>query len=191
MIRHSLKVGLMAFILAGLPVGRAAQAAPETLVLSPGDMLAQIHSRSLMMIFTSTYRQLSGVLDFDPATRTCHIDVQFVVRSLTSPNALMRAQTMSKTFLDPEDFPAARYVGSCQGPLLVGSLTLRGQTHPFTMTLTYLGTASELVAIHAEGILNRDEWGLTGLAFVVGKNIRITNDIALNGEPPVPWHSGS
>jgi polyisoprenoid-binding protein YceI len=113
------------------------------------------------------------------------------VRSLTSPNAMMRAQAMSKNFLDPADFPQTRYVGSCQGDTLVGSLTLRGQTHPFNMALTYIGPASQLVAVHGEGILNRYDWGVTGLGMMVGKNIRITNDISLNGKPPLAWHSGS
>jgi hypothetical protein len=37
-----------------------------------------------------------------------------------------------------------------------------------------------------EGVLNRYEWGLAGLSLTVGKMIRVTNDISLNGEAPEP-----
>lgn len=179
------RLGLCA--LACLATCLSAQAAPQSLVLSPRDMLAETHSRALMLSFTGTYRQLSGVLDFDPQAGTCHIDVRFVVRSLTAPNALMRARAMSRTFLDPADFPETRYVGTCEGSRLVGSLTLRGQTHPFDMALTYFGTPGRPVAVHAEGVLNRYDWGLDGLRMSIGKTIRITNDIALDGRPPLAW----
>ncbi len=138
---------------------------------------------------TSTYRQLTGILDFNGLAKTCHIDVTFIVRSLDAANALLRAETMSKNFLDPQDYPQTRYVGDCRGNLLQGSLTLRGQTHPFDMRLTYLGSPSQPVAVHAEGTLDRYNWGLQGLHLAVGRNIRITDDIALNGKPPQPLSS--
>jgi polyisoprenoid-binding protein YceI len=180
--------------LLAVPAGGSAPAAPaaaETLVLSPLNMLAETHSHAFVMSFTSTYKQLSGSLRFDPQAKTCAIDVRFVVRSLTAPNAMLRSQTMSKKFLDPDDFPETRYVGMCQGDRLVGSLTLRGQTHPFDMTLTYFGGAGVPVAIHGEGILNRYDWGVGGLSGIVSKNIRITNDISLDGAPPISRHAGS
>lgn len=188
MIRPLRGARLLAGTLAWLAACGLAHAAPQVLVLSPDDMLAQLHSVSLMMTFTSTYRQLSGSLEFDPQARTCHIDVRFVVRSLTAPNALIRARTMAKSFLDAADYPQTRYVGDCRGAILVGSLTLRGQTHPFDMALTYLGTASQRVSVHAEGVLDRTRWGVAGLPFALGKNIRISNDIALDGKPPQAWH---
>jgi polyisoprenoid-binding protein YceI len=167
-------------------LAHSAQAAPMVLNLTPGNMLAQTHSHAMIMTITGTYRQLSGTLNFDPAAKTCNIDVTFVVRSLTSPNALIRSQTMSKGFLDPDDFPETHYVGTCQGNSLVGNLTLRGQTHPFTMALTYESTGGVLTAIHTEGILNRYNWGVAGMSLTVSQNIRVTNDISLNGQPPVP-----
>jgi polyisoprenoid-binding protein YceI len=164
----------------------AAAAAPQTLALTPGNMLAQTHSRAIIISVTGTYRQLSGTLVFDPAAKTCRIDVTFVVRSLSSPNALMQSQAMSKGFLDPADFPVSRYTGSCQGGQMVGNLTMRGQTHPFDMTVTYSGAAGVPTSIHAEGTLNRFNWGVNGMGLTVGKNIRVTNDISLNGQPPSP-----
>ena len=138
------------------------------------------------MTVNSTYRQLSGTLDFDAAAKTCHIDVTFVVRSLTAPNALLRSQTMSKAFLDPGDYPLTHYAGTCRGNLLVGSLTMRGQTHPFTMTVSYEGSAAQPSAIHAEGELDRYDWGVDGLSMMVSRNIEVTNDISLDGTAPAP-----
>ena len=171
--------------LGALAVVSSAQAAPMVLSLTPGNMLAQTHSHAIILSITGTYQQLSGTLNFDPDAKTCSIDVTFVVRSLTSPNALIRSQTMSKGFLDPDDFPNTSFTGTCQGSDLVGNLTLRGQTHPFTMAVTYQTSNGQLTGIHTEGTLNRYDWGVNGMSMTVSKMIRVTNDISLNGQPPV------
>lgn len=171
-------------VLTLLPLASAAQ--PMTMKLTEGNMLAQTHSHALIMGVTGTFRKLSGQLDFDPTAKTCHIDVTLVVESLALPNALIRSQTMSKAFLDPADYPTQHYAGNCAGGLLQGTLTMRGQTHPFDMKVTYITTGGQITAIHTEGVLNRYQWGLNGLQMTVGKMIRVTNDISLNGQPPRP-----
>jgi polyisoprenoid-binding protein YceI len=159
-------------------------AAPMQLQLTPGDMLAQTHSHAIIISVTGTYRQLSGTLDYDLAAKTCSVDVTFEVNSLQLPNALIRSQTMSQGFLDPAQYPETRFTGTCQGNNLVGNLTLRGQTHPFTMAITYETAGGKITGMHTEGTLNRYDWGLTGLTMTVGKMIRVTNDISLDGQPP-------
>ncbi len=176
---------LGASALGALGLGSGARASPMVLDLTPGNMLAQTHSHAMIMTITGTYRQLSGTLNFDPDAKTCSINVTFVVRSLTSPNALIRAQTMSKGFLDPDDYPNTSFTGTCQGSNLVGTLTLRGQTHPFTMAVTYETSNGQLTGIHTEGTLNRYDWGVNGMSMTVSQMIRVTNDISLNGQPPV------
>jgi polyisoprenoid-binding protein YceI len=152
-----------------------ATAAPMTLNLTPENMLAQTHSHAVFMTITGTFQQLSGTLRYDPAAKTCHIDVTFVVRSLALPNALLRSQTMSAGFLDPAQYPEQHYVGDCAGSSLTGQLTMRGQTHPFNMAIT----ESPGGKLHLEGTLNRYDWGINGLSLTVGKMIRVTNDISL------------
>jgi polyisoprenoid-binding protein YceI len=176
---------LGATALGAVVVANGAAAAPMVLSLTPGNMLAQTHSHAMILTITGTYRQLSGTLNFDPDEKTCNINVTFVVRSLTSPNALIRSQTMSKGFLDPDDYPNTSFTGTCQGGNLVGNLTLRGQTHPFTMALTYETSNGQLTGIHTEGTLNRYDWGVNGMSMTVSKMIRVTNDISLTGQPPV------
>jgi polyisoprenoid-binding protein YceI len=171
-------------ILTLLPFAAAAQ--PMTMELTAGNMLAQTHSHALIMGVTGTFRKLSGRLDFDPTAKTCHIDVTLVVESLALPNALIRSQTMSKDFLDPAAYPTQHYTGNCVGDRLQGELTMRGQTHPFDMRVTYITTNGQVTGIHTEGVLNRYQWGLNGLQMTVGKMIRVTNDISLNGRPPRP-----
>ncbi len=161
-----------------------AAAAPMTLPLSAADMLAQTHSHAVILNITATFRQLTGVFRYDLAAKTCSVDATFMVHSLSFPNALIRAQTMSTGFLDPAQYPTQRYVGTCQGNTLVGQLTMRGQTHPFNMAVTYQMTNGEVTGVHTEGVLNRYQWGLNGLSFTVGKMIRVTNDISLDGQPP-------
>jgi polyisoprenoid-binding protein YceI len=164
----------------------AASAQPMTLPLTAGNMLAQTHSRAIIISVTGTFQQLSGTLNYDLAAKTCSVDVTFVVNSLSLPNALIRSQTMSAGFLDPAEYPTQHYVGTCQGNMLVGNLTMRGQTHPFNMAVTLEGTNGVVTEMHTEGTLNRHDWGLNGLTMTVGKMIRVTNDISLNGQPPLP-----
>ena len=183
MRNHLLGAGALALFL--LPAS-GASAAPQTLQLNASDMLAQTHSHAIITTVTGTFRQLSGTLNFDPEAKTCSVNVTLVVESLALPNLLIRSQTMSEGFLDPAQYPTQHYVGTCQGDTLVGNLTMRGQTHPFNMTITNEVTNGQLTGLHLEGKLNRYDWGLNGLGMTVGKVIRVTNDISLNGQPPVP-----
>jgi polyisoprenoid-binding protein YceI len=178
-----MRTGLLFAALLALPCGAAAQ--PMVLNLTAGNMLAQTHSRAIILSLTGTFTQLSGTLDFDPAAKTCSLDVTFVVESMTMANAMVRAQTMSAGFLDPAQYPTQRYVAMCQGGEMVGNLTMRGQTHPFNMTITEDMQGGQLTAMHLQGTLDRYDWGLNGLTLLVGKTIRVTNDISLNGQPPV------
>lgn len=179
---------LGAIAISPLGIVKPAAADPMVLPLTAGNMLAQTHSHAIILNITGTYRQLAGTLNYDLAAKTCHVDVTFQVKSLALPNALIRSQTMSKGFLDPDEYPETKYVGDCQngGTQLAGNLTLRGQTHPFTMAITYVTVGNQVTSIHSEGSLNRYDWGLTGLTMTVGKVIKVTNDISLNGQPPAP-----
>jgi polyisoprenoid-binding protein YceI len=178
-----MKFCLMGLALAAAPL--AAWGAPETMQLSAGNMLAQTHSHAMFMSVTGTYRQISGVLNFDPDAKTCDIDASFVVESLELPNQLIRSQTMNAGFLDPQDFPTNEYKGTCSGDTLTGTLSMHGQTHPFNMTISYRTTNGVVTGIHTDGTLNRYDWGISGNGMTVGKMIEVTNDISLDGKPPV------
>ena len=175
---------LLVALASALPFG--AFAAPMTLPLTAGNMLAQTHSHAIILNVTGTFQKLSGTLNFDPVTKTCAVDVTFDVTSLALPNALIRSQTMSAGFLDPAQYPTQHYTGTCQGDTLVGSLTMRGQTHPFNMAIVYESAGGQVTGMHTEGTFNRYDWGLNGLTMTVGKMIKVTNDISLDGKPPVP-----
>jgi Uncharacterized conserved protein len=161
-------------------------ASPETLQLTPGNMLAQTHSSAMLFTVTGTYRQLAGTLTFDPVAKTCAVDVTFQTRSLALPNAIVRGQVMAKDFLDPQKYPTSRYVGTCadNGTMMIGNLTNHGQTHKFDMKITYVVKDGKLIGIDTEGAFNRYHWGLNGESMTVGKMIRVTNKISLDGKPP-------
>ncbi len=172
--------------LAVLACGGMAQAAPETLQLTPGNMLAQTHSGAILFTVTGTYRQLAGTLMFDPVAKTCSVDVTFQTRSLALPNAIIRGQVMAKDFLDPDKYPTSRYVGTCTkgGTVMAGKLTNHGQTHRFDMAVIYRMVDGKLADIDTAGSFNRYHWGLTGQSMTVSKMIRVTNKISLDGKPP-------
>jgi polyisoprenoid-binding protein YceI len=172
--------------LATLAGNGVACAAPETLQLTAGNMLAQTHSGAILFTVTGTYRQLSGTLHFDPVAKTCTVDVTFQTRSLALPNALVRGQVMAKDFLDPDKYPTSRYVGTCtkNGTVMDGELTNHGQTHKFDMDISYRMVEGKIAAIDFAGAFNRYQWGLNGQSMTVSKMIRVTNKISLDGKPP-------
>jgi len=43
-----------------------------------------------------------------------------------------------------------------------------------------------VTGLHLEGTLDRYDWGIDGLSMTVSRMIRVTNDISLTGQPPVP-----
>lgn len=175
----------LAGALAALLAIATARAAPEVLLLTPGNMLAQSRTSTLLLTVTGTYRRLSGTLRFDPETRACAVDVTFRTRSLALPNALVRRQVMSKSFLDPAKYPTSRFAGTCadHGTQLSGTLTTHGETHPFAMKLRYVVRDGRLVGLDATGAFDRYEWGLKGLG-MVGRTVRVTDKISLDGKLP-------
>ncbi|CAG4929339.1 unnamed protein product [Acidocella sp. C78] len=180
---------LSALTLAAVPLlGGNARAGEEQLRLTPGNMLAQTHSTALLFTITGTYRQLSGTLVFDPAANTCRIDVTFATASLALPNALVRAQVMSRGFLDPDQYPQTRFIGRCKagGTRIDGRLTMHGQTHRFSMALTKRFSGGKLVGFHSIGRLDREHWGIDGLDMLVGRTITVIDDISLDGRRPHP-----
>ncbi|WP_236656493.1 YceI family protein [Acidiphilium sp. C61] len=179
----------VALALAMVPIlGGRARAGEEQLILTPGNMLARTHSTALLFTITGTYRQLSGTLVFDPAANTCRIDVTFVTASLALPNALVRAQVLSRGFLDPEQYPQTSFTGHCAagGTRIDGKLTMHGQTHPFSMVLTKRMAGGRLVGFHTVGRLDRQRWGIDGLNMLVGRTITVIDDISLDGRRPNP-----
>ena len=173
---------LSAAVATALALPPGALAAPITLPLTAGNMLAQTHSRAMMVATTGTFRTLTGTLRYDPATGACAVDVTFVVLSLQLPNALLRSKTMADNFLDPAQYPLEHYVATCAGATLTGALTMRGQTHPFDMAITFDHSGATPTVMHTAGTLNRFDWGINGSPLLAGKMIRITNDISLNGQ---------
>jgi polyisoprenoid-binding protein YceI len=163
-----------------------ASAAPMALTLTAGNTLSQTHSSAVMFTITGTFKDLNGTLTFDPVTKACNVELNLVVKSMELPNAIVRAQVMSSSFLDPDTYPGMKYVGTCQGDQLVGNLTMHGQTHPFNLALTYVMKDGQLTGFDSVGTLNRYDWGLNGLQMMVGKMIKVNNDISLTGAPPVP-----
>ena len=161
-------------------------AAPEILQLTPGNMLAETHSHAAFFGVSGHFRKLSGTLRFDPATRQCAINTAFVVKSLTAPTLMIRAQVMSKDFLDPDRYPIMRFEGRCRenGSVLAGALTMHGQTHPFAMRVTDVYSNGRLTEFKTSGTLDRYEWGLDGLKMLVGPKITVTDAVSLDGRPP-------
>ena len=123
--------------------------------------------RAAFLDFTGTVSADPGT----PATCAVQIVVKIVSLTLTGPS---RGLALGPTMLDAQHFPVMRFEGRCQGPTLAGSLTLHGVTHKLVMQLHRRGRR-----ITASGTVQRRDYGVSGLAGLVGQRIRFDLETTL------------
>lgn len=128
------------------------------------------------------FNTVSGTLNFNaenPAQST--IQATVATTSVDTPyigaDRDFDAELQNSEWLDGAGFPAATFTSTSveqTGPntgRITGDLTIRGQTHPITLDVTYntshathpLGMAISMVGFSARGTLNRSDYGLNVL----------------------------
>ncbi len=121
------------------------------------------------------FREATGKIVFDekkPALES--IDVSVKTGSVDTAHKARDKHIRSGDFLDADDHPTMRFVltgaqkkGDRTGTI-TGNLTLRGQTHPVTLDVTWnksgeypFGDKRYTVGISARGMIKRSQWGMT------------------------------
>lgn len=151
----------------------AAPAWAETqhLMLTPANTSATLHAKSALSDVDGQFEQVSGKLDYDLSTQTCHVDLTMDVNSLKVGSAVLRGVMLSGLMLDGDSHPSMRYVGRCQPKIvkgqvkayLTGDLTMRGQTHPLTFSVTMTFKGNTLTKIVSDATFDQRKWGLSTL----------------------------
>lgn len=122
-----------------------------------------------VLLFDGKFTRFGGWLRYDPTHReTCEAIVQIDAASLTMDNARVGAAMLGHDFMDIDDYPDIAFHGDCAGDELIGTLSLHGQTHPFSMALQ-----RQRDKVIATGWMHRSSWGIGAMPFTVGPTIRI------------------
>ncbi|MEM6491191.1 MAG: YceI family protein [Pseudomonadota bacterium] len=133
---------------------------------------------------------LSGELRFDPAEPTAsRLEIEIPARSIDLPDAALEATIRGADWLDAARHPTIRFVSQtarATGPatgVVDGLLTIRGQTRPVTLDVTYNGAAPnpfngrETLGFSATGVVDRVDFGMTALTGFVGRTIDLVIEI--------------
>jgi polyisoprenoid-binding protein YceI len=166
--------------------------------LDPTHSSIQFSVRHMMVSnVRGSFRKFSLEVDFDSAhPELGHVEAAVQAASIDTGMDQRDAHLRSGDFLDAEKFPILSFTSTgveSRGPGefgLHGDLTIRGEVHPVTFDVEYIGEAVNLQGGHSAGFtartkLSRRAWGLVwnvGLeagGFLVGDEIKVEIDLEL------------
>lgn len=147
--------------------------------------------------YTLRFNKVSGALNFNaenPAQSTIQATVD--VTSLDTPYTGDRdfdAELQNSSWLDSDSFATATFVSTAveqtgaNTARVTGDLTLRGQTHPITLDVTYVGSHSphplgfqvSSIGFSARGTLQRSLYGINELQPTAGSNDGVSDQVEL------------
>lgn len=147
--------------------------------------------------YTLRFNKVSGTLNFnedDPAQSTIQATVD--VSSLDTPYTGDRdfdSELQNSSWLDAANFTTATFASTAveqTGPntaRVTGDLTLRGQTHPITLDVTYngshsphpMGMQTSSIGFSARGTLMRSQFGISELLASAGGNDGVSDQVEL------------
>lgn len=132
--------------------------------------------------YTIRFNRVSGTLNFNaenPAQSsiTATVDTTSLDTPYQGTDRDFDAELQNSEWLDSAGFPTATFTSTSveqTGPRtarVTGDLTIRGQTHPLTLDVTYnashashpMGFPMQLIGFSARGTFNRSDYGLNVL----------------------------
>ena len=121
------------------------------------------------------FSRFTGQITVDPAhAETCGVSLDIDVASLEMDDPGRARLAIGPKLLDQADFPRLTYQGSCAGGHAAGRLTMHGVTRPIELTAHRNGQI-----VTATGSLRRQDFGVDGLAGVIGRTIKLTFAVQL------------
>lgn len=186
-----------AWVGAGL-YGTVVQAAPQHVVLGPANTQARLYAKTAVTNIDGSFAKVAGTLTYDPEDQSCSVDLNMAVDSLDVGSAVLKTIMLSGIMLDGDSHPTMHFVGTCkptirQGKahtLLVGQLTMRGQTHPLTFDVAMHFTGNTLTQIQSDATFDQREWGVSTLLHSVDPMVRTQTVIDLSS-PSATDHKAS
>jgi polyisoprenoid-binding protein YceI len=123
----------------------------------------------------------------DPAESTVAVAIDMT--SVDSGSTARDNHLRSADYFDVAHHPTATFTGRAGSwggtrGQLAGQLTIRGVTRPVTLAVDYLGHVADpwggqRAIFTAEGIINREDWGLTWNMPLEGGGLLVSTDIGI------------
>ncbi|BAK82858.1 YceI family protein [Komagataeibacter medellinensis] len=182
---HSLR--LVGLVLPVALLATTARAETRHLDLTPENTAVLLHTDSVVGSMDGQFGKVSGTLDYDLANQTCHVDLTMDATTVHMGTVLERKAAKSGGMLDSEHYPTAHYVGDCSPRVvkgqvrsrMVGRMTLRGQTHPLTLSTQMVFNANTLSVLDSTGTFDGRQWGLSTMLHTVKPQMRTETRITL------------
>ncbi len=148
----------------------AARAAPSITIAPPQSHISFTLYALGVLPVTGEFQQFHGVVTTSSGPPAqCQVQVSLATASLHLPSPGWTSRALSPEMLNAPSYPTIGFTGGCAPTTTTGSLTLHGVTHPFALHVRQDGAK-----MIATGRLNRTDFGITGLPFILGQDIRIT-----------------
>ncbi len=182
-IRTLFAIAATAVLIAAAPAPPPAPAGSYVLDGKHASVIAKVSHLGLSD-FTMRFRTADARYDFDPARPTAGVvTVTIDPASVDSGVAALDSELAGNRFFDVAQFPQITFVssrivsGTGGTGKLIGTLKLRGISHPLTMDVRYRGTAkqggADKMGFSATAVVNRSDYGMTALVGPVGDAVTI------------------
>jgi polyisoprenoid-binding protein YceI len=147
--------------------------------------------------FWGTFPGATGTLAIDPkAIGDAKLDVTVPIVGVETTNRELSAELFSDEFFDGEKFKTMHFVSTAvarTGPKtakVTGNLTMHGVTREVVLNVTFVGAGPNVfnkvptIGFHAEGVVNRSDFGLGKFVPIVSDETTITISAAFELRPP-------
>ena len=161
----------MRFLLMFLPLLIIAGTAwSDQFSLQPPNSAVELRTYGFGLIpFDGSFTRFHGWVRYDaddPGAAAVMLEIE--AASLAMSSEAVRDHIMGSEMMDAARFPSLSFHGTCRAKVIVGDLTMHGETHP--VSFDFISSAGSIVAT---GQLRRAEWGITGSPLTGGSIIRL------------------
>ena len=165
--------------------------APGEYVLDPAHTNVGFLARHLVVTkVRGTFEKVEARIHAAETLDASSLAVTIDVASLTSRDEKRDGHLRSADFFDVEKYPTMTFRSTAvaaagEGHYAVtGDLTIRDQTHPVTLDVTYLGDqkspwGTSVAVISASGEIDREQWGLTWNVALESGGVLVSRKIEL------------
>lgn len=135
----------------------------------------------------SQFDKVEGTVTFDPAEKSGSVDVTIPISSVDTGSSMFTEHLQSPDFFDAAQYPTATFKSTAVHfkagvpSSIVGDLTIKGVTHPVTLTVTHFKSGvnmmkKEAIGADATAKIKRSEFGLGKFAPMVDDTVTLTVD---------------
>jgi polyisoprenoid-binding protein YceI len=143
--------------------------------------------------FVGRFRQVSGILSYDPKNvEQSQVDIKVDGKSIDTNSPVLDKKLVGAEGFDFERFPEMRFtskslkiINERQGQL-AGDLSFRGVTRPVVLDVTFNGGATSIfsgaytLGFQATTTIKRSDWGLKSWLPLVGDDVKLTINTEFN-----------